>query len=262
MPLSIEKQLRDDAVHLHALEQLPDVLSPLERRGYRLLGVEAHLDGTFALAIGQFAASPTSDGLSSFAPDDLTHPPAGCESGTRPPHAPVPTISSAASSESEATHQRLISFLDGAGAEYTRSVHAAVRTSEEAAAIRGSSMASGAKAMLLSVKPGVGSASEGMVLAVISASAKLNSKLLRRACGCKSTRFASEEEVRSVTACLPGAVLPFGSLWGIPTYVDASLSEQGDTIHFNAGLRTESVAMPVREYLRVELPVECRFNAG
>jgi len=100
------------------------------------------------------------------------------------------------------------------------------------------------------------------VLAVISAAAKLDLKLLLQTCGWKSTRFASEEEVLSLTGCLPGAVPPFVSLWGIPTYMDASLREQGATIHFNANLRTTSVAMRLQEYLRVEVPVECRFHAG
>lgn len=258
------------AVHLHALGQLPDVLAPLERRGCRLLAATSHPDGTFvcALATGKLTLSAvpgaTIGDHSSFAPPELIRPPSACVSGALPLRAPALVRSDVATGENDATHQQLISTLDRAGAEYTRSAHVAVRTSEEAAAARGSSLASGAKAMLLSVKPApaAGSASEGLVLAVISAAAKLDSKLLRQTCGWKSTRFASEEEVLSLTGCLPGAVPPFGSLWGIPTYMDASLREQGDTIHFNAGLRTTSVAMRLQEYLRVEVPVECRFHAG
>ena len=77
---------------------------------------------------------------------------------------------------------------------------------------------------------------------------------------------------------------PFGSLWGLKTYMDTSLQEQarlvwspsrardhrhsyrpflaqGDTINFNAGLRTHSVSMSVAEYLRVEGPTVCTLRA-
>ena len=57
---------------------------------------------------------------------------------------------------------------DGSGGRWGTSRHAAVRTSEEAAQIRGATLASGAKAMLLSTKP-----SDSFVLAVISASEKM-----------------------------------------------------------------------------------------
>jgi Ala-tRNA(Pro) deacylase len=254
------------AIHLKGLGQLPGILAPLERRGCRLVAAKAHRDGTFvcAVAIGKLAlsANPStaSGDLSSFAPHELCLS-AGCTIGALSLPAPAPETSDAAASENGATHQLLLSLLDRAGAEYTLSAHAAVRTSEEAAAARGSSLSSGAKAMLLSVKPAPGLASEGMVLAVISAAAKIDSKLFRQTCGWKSTRFASEEEVRSLTGCLPGAVPPFGSLWGIPTFMDASVRAQGDIIHFNAGLRTRSIAMKVQEYLQVEAPVERRFYA-
>lgn len=78
----------------------------------------------------------------------------------------------------------------------------------------------------------------------------------------KSTRFASEDEVKRVTGCVPGAVPPFGSLWGLPTYVDGSLRAQGDTINFNSGLRTASVVgLRVDDYVAVEQPVLCDFTA-
>ncbi len=69
--------------------------------------------------------------------------------------------------------------------------------------------------------------------------------------------MASADDVRSVTGCISGAVPPFGSLFpGVVTVVDESLREQGETINFNAGLRTRSVInLAVRDYLDVEKPV-------
>ena len=78
--------------------------------------------------------------------------------------------------------------------------------------------------------------------------------------GFKSSRFASEEEVLQITGCVPGAVPPFGSVWGLKTYMDESLKAQGDSINFNAGLRTHSVRMSVVDYIAVEEPTVCKFS--
>ena len=104
--------------------------------------------------------------------------------------------------------------------------------------------------MLLSVKPG-----DTFVMVVVSASVKMDSKKMKKAGNFKSTRFASVDEVREVTGCVPGAVPPFGSCFRIPTYVDESLQQQGASINFNAGLRTFSVSMATADYLAIEKPI-------
>ena len=38
--------------------------------------------------------------------------------------------------------------------------------------------------------------------------------------------FLPPAQVVAVTGCVPGAVPPFGSAWGLKTYVDASLKKQ------------------------------------
>ncbi len=50
--------------------------------------------------------------------------------------------------EDRATHEKLIKKLTDAGIEFTVTEHEPVKTSEEAAEIRGVSLDSGAKAML------------------------------------------------------------------------------------------------------------------
>lgn len=59
--------------------------------------------------------------------------------------------------------------------------------------------------------------------------------------------------------CFNGAVPPFGSLFGINTYVDKSLINQGDDISFNAGLRTKSLVIKTQDYIEVENPIVCEF---
>lgn len=99
-----------------------------------------------------------------------------------------------------------------------------------------------------------------MFLAVMSASRKLDSKLLKKIRGVKNLRFANEEEVARVTKCLPGAVPPFGKVFNIETFMDESLRTQGDTINFNCGLRTRSICMTVCDYITVENPSISSFS--
>ena len=48
---------------------------------------------------------------------------------------------------------------------------------------------------------------------------------------------------------------PFGSVFKVPTVVDNSLIQQGDTINFNAGMRTRSVQMKTQDYIDLEKPL-------
>lgn len=163
--------------------------------------------------------------------------------------------------ESPETHQKLIAKLESAGISITKSHHEAVKTSEEAAKIRGFSLASGAKAIVMSVKV---KSPEGekatFALFVMSATHKLESKKAKKLiAGCKSMSFATPEQVKSLTGCIPGAVPPFGSLWSIQTYMDPSLRSVGEYINFNAGLRTDSVRMLQQDYEKVEEPIVAEF---
>ena len=177
---------------------------------------------------------------------------------TPAPAAPAPAGVSSDDSEDPATNAKLLAVLASSLGEptgrWSTSSHEAVRTSEEAAQVRGATLASGAKAMLLSTK------SDAFVLAVISASESMDSKAFKKAGGFKSTKFATPEEVFSLTGCRPGAVPPFGSLWGVRTFVDSSLVEQGDSINFNSGLKTCSVRMSTQDYLDVEKPTVASFR--
>ena len=156
------------------------------------------------------------------------------------PPAPPPSEDA----ENPATFEKVIAKLKEHSAEYSVLEHAPVKTSAEAAAIRGVTLASGAKAML--VKNG---ATKGLaagipfILAVMSASRRFSWKLLKKSIESKKLNMAEAAEVKEVTGCISGAVPPFGSVFGVPTVVDESLLEQGDTINFNAGLRTRSVHM-------------------
>jgi len=125
--------------------------------------------------------------------------------------------------------------------------HAPVYTSEEAAAVRGTPLASGAKALVCR-------ADDRFVMIVLPADRKLASKAVRRGAGIKSLRFASREEVEQLTDLQPGSIPPFGSLFGLPTWCDERLADQ-PRINFNAGDHSISISMAYGDYLAAEQPV-------
>jgi len=124
--------------------------------------------------------------------------------------------------------------------------HAPVFTSEQAAEVRGTPLASGAKALVCK-------ADEQFVMIVLPADRKLASKAVRRAAAIKSLRFASREEVDQLTGLAPGSIPPFGSLFGLPTWCDERLSEHA-RINFNAGDHAISISMTYHDYIAAEQP--------
>lgn len=153
--------------------------------------------------------------------------------------------------ESEPVFDRLRKLLEGADARYQVLRHAPVYTSEEAAAIRGVPLASGAKALVCKVDA-------EFRMFVLPADRKLDAKRIRKERGWKSVRFADRDEVLQLTGLQPGSIPPFGSLFGLPTLCDPLLGEN-ETINFNAGDHSISISLAYPEYLRVEQPELATF---
>lgn len=142
--------------------------------------------------------------------------------------------------------------------------HEPCRTSEDAVRVRqahgwpDTTLRSGAKAMLLVSKD------QGAALLVMPADGRLSWKKSRAALpGTKksSWQLATEEDVASITGgCVPGSVPPFASVFpcdgsgkAVPTFIDRGLEEL-EFINFNCGLRTRSIRLATREFVRVEAP--------
>jgi Ala-tRNA(Pro) deacylase len=145
----------------------------------------------------------------------------------------------------------IVALLDRHGVEYRTFEHEPVRTSEEAAQVRGTPLARGAKAILLD-------AGGECVLAVLSAAGKMKSSALRRHLGVKGLSFASAAQVREATGCEPGGVPPFGNLFGVRVVMDRRLLEQ-EWIDFNAGERTRSVEMKCADFVAIVQPELAEF---
>jgi len=151
------------------------------------------------------------------------------------------------------THERLLALVREKGANFgALGPHAPCRTSEDAVRVRlsggwqGVTLHSGAKAMLMKTAKGA------WLLCVVPADCKLSWKKVRLMHG-KGTRMATEEEVRDIAGCVPGAVPPIAKAFPVATECLADLSLP-DVINFNCGLRTRSMQMTRADYELVESP--------
>ena len=147
---------------------------------------------------------------------------------------------------SESVFLRLEKLLKERGVDFGVLRHQPAFTSEEAAAVRGVALSTGAKALICKVEA-------GFVMFVVPADRKLDSKQVRQALGIHVLRFATREELKELTGLPPGAVPPFGSLFGLPAYCDTRLGEN-ERINFNAGDNSISVSLRYEDYLKVENP--------
>ena len=141
---------------------------------------------------------------------------------------------------------RLYEWLQQSGVTFTVLRHEPVYTSEQAAAVRKTPLASGAKALV--VKAG-----ERFLMLILPADHKLDSRKARASLAVRELRFANREEVEKLTGLQPGSIPPFGSLFQLPTYCDPALAEN-ESINFNAGDHAISVQMTYAGYVDLEKP--------
>lgn len=93
-----------------------------------------------------------------------------------------------------------------------------------------------------------------LVMGVLPADRHLNLHLARRGLKARRIRLATENEIaRHISTLQLGSIPPFGSMFGLPVVMDAPLAAN-DTIEVPAGMQTESLKLPLRDYLREEAP--------
>jgi Ala-tRNA(Pro) deacylase len=79
---------------------------------------------------------------------------------------------------------------------------------------------------------------------------RVDNARLRAILGSRTLGFATAEELLALTGCAPGAVPPFGNLFGLPVLVDEDLARR-EEIAFNAGSNTVSIVMGCADFLRL-----------
>ncbi len=149
---------------------------------------------------------------------------------------------------------KIVDLLNKHQVWYQTFHHKPVRTSKEAAQVRGGyTLHQGAKALVLKVY--FKNKKEEFIMLVLAGDTKIDKKLLKVKLGIKNFRFANEKEVDEITCgVLPGGIPPFGSMFGLKTYIDSSLLDN-EKIVFNAGDRSFSIGMKLADYMRIVKPV-------
>jgi Ala-tRNA(Pro) deacylase len=142
-----------------------------------------------------------------------------------------------------AVTERLENWLREHGAPFRVMEHAPAFTSEEAARVRGTPIEAGAKALVFL-------AADRPVHVVLPGARRIDNARLRAVLGTRTLRFATPEELLALTGCVPGAVPPFGNLFGLPVVVDEALAACQE-IAFSAGSNSVSIIMRGDDFLRL-----------
>ena len=144
-------------------------------------------------------------------------------------------------------YDQIVKLLDSNNVSYDHYEHGPVFTSIDAAKVRGDvKLHQGAKALVLQ-------ADQDFILFVFSADLRADLGRLQELLKVKKLRMASRESVKVKTGLEVGSIPPFGSVVGLPTYVDSRLGENTE-IAFNAARHDRSIKMKYVDYITIEKP--------
>jgi len=149
--------------------------------------------------------------------------------------------------------QKLKEFLDYHDVKYVSIKHSHAYTAQEIAEsvhVPGKELA---KTVMIKIN-------DKMAMAVLPATERVDFDLLKGVAGTDNVRLAGEDEFKNLfPECEPGAMPPFGNLYGMDVYAERSLSRDKE-IAFNAGSHTEVFRMKYKDYERLVNPKLARFS--
>lgn len=142
---------------------------------------------------------------------------------------------------------RLEGYLRENGVEYVLEHHPVAYTARDVAASEHVAATRIAKSVMVL-------ADEHLAMVVLPGSEHLYIPALPGALGAHHVRLAQESEFGpAFPDCEVGAMPPFGNLYGVPVYVDASLVEY-ETIRFEAGTYTDTLCIKYADFMRLVNP--------
>jgi len=101
---------------------------------------------------------------------------------------------------------------------------------------------------------------ERFVMTVLPASWNVDLHRLRTVFATHRVRLATEDEIIGLFPdCELGAMPPFGNLYGLPVYVDQSLTEDEEIV-FQAGSHSEAIRMRYWDFASLAFPVVEEFH--
>jgi Ala-tRNA(Pro) deacylase len=145
-------------------------------------------------------------------------------------------------------------YLDKQKVPYEVLAHRQAFTAQEVAEAQHVHGAELAKVVMLRSGP-------QFVMAVLPAPQRVDVDRARAAIGKPDLVLATEAEFEGLfPQCEAGAMPPFGNLYGLPVFVDQTLTRD-ETIVFNAGTHTQTVKMKYADFARLVQPKVCSFVA-
>ncbi len=101
-----------------------------------------------------------------------------------------------------------------------------------------------------------------LAMAVLPASYQVDLLALKKVIGVRDASLATEREFKQAFPdCETGAMPPFGNLYGIPVYVDETLTHD-DEIAFNAGTHLQLFRMSFADFERLVKPEVLEFSTS
>jgi len=101
---------------------------------------------------------------------------------------------------------------------------------------------------------------ERFAMTVLPASWNVDLRRLRTVFATHRVRLATEDEITGLFPdCELGAMPPFGNLYGLPVYVDQSLTEDEEIV-FQAGTHSDAVRMRYWDFASLAFPVVEEFH--
>jgi Ala-tRNA(Pro) deacylase len=146
---------------------------------------------------------------------------------------------------------RLIDLLNQSKVRYEVLHHPEAFTAQELAAIEHVKGRSHAKVVMVK-------ADGEVLMAVLPADLRIDLEKLDKVVG-RKTALATEADFQALFPdCAIGTMPPFGQLYGVATYLDASLAD-ADKIVFEAGTHSDAVKMRYADYERLAKPTTADF---
>lgn len=148
---------------------------------------------------------------------------------------------------------KLKKYLDSNKVKYKALKHKLAYTAQEIAAAQEVPGKQVIKSVLVKTD-------KAFVLAVLSAIHLIDLKKLKSALKCKSIKIATEKNIEKVIPDYkPGAMPPFGNLFGLETVVDKALKEDVEIV-FNGGTHKDTVKMKYADFEKLVKPKISNFG--
>lgn len=145
-------------------------------------------------------------------------------------------------------HDRVLAHLDRHGLPYERLEHPAATSAEQAAALRGTDLSIGGKAIVMKLDK------RGFCVLALRGSDSIDNRAFRKHLGVRRYRFATRDELAELTGLVPGCIPPFGRpIFDLPLFADAALLANA-RIAFTPGTHDASLVMALADWQRAARP--------